>query len=166
MTSRNIVLGLILPIIIMSFCLFSFIIPDETLFFSFALIHLLILFAYICALAVISKKKNLINVFTCAYCTIAIPFILGLLFVITGTLQELENTFFNSSISFDNLVFLFFLGGFVSAVDVVGTVRLFYNPYSPNSIYDILFVSIITAILLITPILIYKLTKSSETKKE
>ena len=78
----------------------------------------------------------------------------------------MENTFFSSSMGFDNLVFILFLGGFVSAVDIVGTVRLFYNPYSPNPICDVLFVFVITAILLVTPVLIYKFTKLQETKPD
>ena len=116
-------------------------------------------------MAVIAKKKKCKTVFKYAYCTIAIPFVLGLLFVFMSHLQDMENTFFRS-VDFDNLVFIFFLGGFVSAVDVVGTVRLFYNPYSPNLVYDVLFVSVITAILLITPILIYKFTKLQDTKTD
>ena len=115
-------------------------------------------------MAVMAKKKKCTTVFKYAYWTIAIPFVLGLLFVFMSHLQDIENTFFHTSIGFDNLVFIFFLGGFVSAVDVVGTVRLFYNPYSPNPVYDVLFFSVLTVILLITPILIFKFTKLQETK--
>lgn len=117
-------------------------------------------------MAAIAKKKKCKTVFKYAYCTIAIPFVLGLLFVFMSHLQEIENTFFHTSIGFDNLVFVLFIGGFVSASDVVGTVRLFYNPYSPNPVCDVLFVFVITAVLLITPILIYKFTKLQETKTD
>ena len=166
MTKKNITYGIISPLVIMSFCLLCTIIPDEVLSFLFSLTHLLIIFAYICTMAVIAKKKNGTSVFKCAYWTIAFPFIIGLLFVIMSTLQNMENTFFSSSMGFDNLVFILFLGGFVSAVDIVGTVRLFYNPYSPNPICDVLFVFVITAILLVTPVLIYKFTKLQETKTD
>lgn len=165
MTKKNTTYGIILPLVIMSFCLLCTIISDETLSFFFNLTHLLIIFAYICTMAVIAKKRKYTTVFKYTYWTIAIPFVLGLLFVFMSHLQDMENTFFRS-VDFDNLVFIFFLGGFVSAVDVVGTVRLFYNPYSPNLVYDVLFVSVITAILLITPILIYKFTKLQETKTD
>ena len=116
-------------------------------------------------MAVIAKKRKHTTLFKYTYWTIAIPFVLGLLFVFMSHLQDIENTFF-SSVDFDNLVFIFFLGGFVSAVDVVGTVRLFYNPYNPSLVYDVLFVSVITTFLLITPILIYKFTKLQETKTD
>ncbi len=166
MTLKDTTYGFILPLVIMSFCLLYFVIPDDRLFFLFGLVHLLIVFVYLCTMAVITKKKNNTSVFKCAYWTIAIPFIIGLLFVIMSNLQNMENTFFSSSMGFDNLVFILFLGGFVSAVDIVGTVRLFYNPYSPNPICDVLLVFVITAILLVTPVLIYKFTKLQETKTD
>ncbi len=99
--------------------------------------------------------------FECAYFVIAIPFVLGFLYAI---MSELGVSFLDGSMFFDNLAFYLFIGGFVSVVDVGGTVRLFYNPNNINDALDMLFIFIITAILLITPILIYKLRKAPKTK--
>jgi len=163
MTSIKVVLGFIFPLVLMSFCLLNFLLPDS-LFSLYSFACLLIIFAYICTLSFTAKKKNREGEFKYAYWTIAIPFILGLLFVFTKTLQRLDIAFLNRHIDFDNVAFPLFLGGFVSAIDVVGTIRLFYNPYDPNPICDFVFVFIITAILLITPLLIYKFTKPHKAK--
>ena len=152
MTLKNATFGFILPLILMSFCLFFFILPDSLLF-PFSFVHLLIVLAYVCILASICKKKGLVKVFMCAYGTIAIPFLIGLIFVLFTSLNLNEN-----------IAFILMLGGFVSAIDVVGTIRLFYNPYDPKPGFDILFAFIITAILLIIPLFIYKFTKSKKAK--
>ncbi len=159
MTSRNVVLGFILPIVLMSFCLLEFLFLDGD-FFIFSFAHLLVIFAYICILSFLSKKKNFISDFEDAYLVISIPFIIGFLYAI---MSKLGVSFLDGSMFFDNLAFYLFIGGFVAVSDVGGTVRLFYNPDNINDALDILFVFIITAILLITPQLIRKFTKSPKT---
>ena len=161
MTSRTAVLGFIFPLVLMSFCLLYFLLPDNLLF-PFSFVQLLLIFAYLCIMSFLSKKKSLIMEFECAYLVFAVPFILGFLYAIVLNIQELEIPFLKESILFDNLAFYLFIGGFVSAIDVGGTIRLFYD----GAFGFIPLVFIVTAILLITPLLIRKFTNPTKNIQE
>lgn len=159
MTSRIAVLGFVVPIGLMASGLIQiFLFDDFSIPFSF--IHLLVVFAFICIMSYLAKKKDNVKEFVCSYFVIAIPFILGFLCTVTVNLQSIENSFFQSSMSFDNLTFCLMLGGFVPVIDIIVLIRALHDAISGFDYFDVLLSFVFTTIVIVTPLIIYKLSKA------
>ena len=157
MTSRIAVSGIVLPIVLMAFGAIQFFFDDFSLLFS--LFHLLVIFTYACVMSFLAKKKDFVKEFVCSYFVMAIPVVMSFLFVFTFNLQCIENSFFYYSLFFDNLVFCLAVGGLIPSLDTSTIIRSFYDGISGFDYFDVLFDFAISTILLVTPLIIYKLTK-------
>ncbi len=163
MTFKHKIAGIILSLSVMLTGVQLFYFLPESRSAILSATHLLISFAFICILSALCKRKNLRGMFKYSYITLAIPYIIGFLAVVAVNLQQLDNAFLNSS-GFDDFTYLLLFCGLASVVDVVGTIRIFYDAadmgFTGFDIPDTFLVFVITAILLITPLLIYKSAKA------
>ena len=157
MKFRHGMIGFILSAAILSL---SFLFEELHDFCS--LIHLLITFVFICTLAAVAGRRKSSALFMGAYIPLAIPSVFSFLCMVAVNLEQLDIAFFQSS-GFEDFIFLLMLLGMPAVLSIIGTVRVFYNPdFSGFDIKDILFTFIITAILLLIPLVIYKFTKKSD----
>ena len=164
MTSRIAVSGIVVPIVLMALGLIQIFLGVFNVLFSF--FHLLVIFIYTCIMSYLAKKKGFVKEFVCSYFVMAIPVVMNFLFVFTLNLQFIENSFFYYSTSFDNLVFCLMVGGFIPSLDTSIIVRSFYDGTSGFDYFDVLFDFAIATILLVTPLVIYKLTKTPKVNAE